>query len=251
MSAPLPNLDQMTMAAFVLDLDGVVTDTASVHASAWKQLFDDYLRKVSTDRGEPFVPFDLESDYVTYVDGKPRYDGVKSFLESRGVHLPMGTPEDSPDEETICGLGNRKNDLFTTVIRRDGPTVFDTTVRLIRHLKAKGVRTAVVSSSKNCQLVLETADLTDLFEVMVDGNYAAAHGLPGKPNPDTFTHACELLQVRPEDCVAVEDAVVGVKACSAGNFKLTIGIDRGVGRQALLDGGADVVVDDMGDFDIG
>lgn len=250
MSEQLPNLNALNMAAFVLDLDGVVTDTAGVHADSWKVLFDDYLREVSAKRGEPFVPFSLEGDYITYVDGRPRYEGVKAFLESRGIELPYGTPEDPVDMETICGLGNRKNQHFNTIIHRDGPTVFDTSADLIRHLKAKGVKTAIVSSSKNCQPVLEAAGLLDLFEVMVDGNYAAAEGLPGKPAPDTFVRACDLLGVKPEDSVAVEDAVSGVQACRAGGFKLTIGIDRGAGREALLEAGADVVVNDLGEFDI-
>ena len=247
----LPRLDQMGLDAIVLDLDGVITDTATVHASAWKALFDGYLKAEAEKTGQPFVPFDLDRDYVAYVDGKPRYDGVQSFLESRDIHLDRGKPDDSPEAPTVCGLGNRKNLLFTEVIRRDGPTVFDGSVRLIEHLRGKGLKTAVVSSSKNCQLVLESAGLVDLFDTMVDGNYAEVNHLPGKPRPDTFVRGCELIGVTPEQSVAFEDAIVGVEACRAGNFRLVVGVDRGVGRQALIDGGADVVVGDLGEFDLG
>lgn len=247
----LPRLDQMDFAAIVLDLDGVITDTASVHAAAWKQLFDDYLKAEAAKTGAPFVPFDLDGDYVTYVDGKPRYEGVRSFLESRGIHLDYGTPDDPPDAETVSGLGNRKNLLFTEVIRRDGPTVFEHSVKLIEHLRGCGLKSAVVSSSKNCELVLSSAGLMHLFDVMVDGNYAETNGLPGKPHPDTFVRACELIEVTPQQSVAFEDAVVGVEACRAGKFRLVVGVDRGVGRQGLLDGGADIVVNDLGEFDLG
>ena len=250
MSGTLPRLGDLGLAALVVDLDGVVTDTASVHADAWKQLFDDYLRLLEVRDGKAFVPFDLEADYTTYVDGKPRYDGVSAFLESRDVRLPWGTPEDSPDAETVCGLGNRKNRLFNKLIRREGATVFDSTVALIERLRADRVKTAVVSSSKNCQPILESAELLHLFDVMVDGVYAEEHGLPGKPEPDTFVRACELLEVAPGDSAAVEDAVVGVQSCRAGGFKLVIGIDRGVGREALLEAGADVVVNDLEEFDL-
>ena len=251
MSIALPRLQDLGLAALVLDLDGVITDTASVHAEAWKQLFDDYLRLLEKRDGRPFVAFDIDNDYMTYVDGKPRYDGVASFLESRGINLPHGTPEDSPDVETVCGLGNRKNRLFNQLIRREGATVFDSTVALIERLRADGVKIAVVSSSKNCHPILESADLLHLFDVMVDGIYSEEHGLPGKPEPDTFVRACDLLNVSPRDSAAVEDAVVGVQACRAGKFKLVIGVDRGVGREALLDAGADVVVNDLGEFDLG
>jgi beta-phosphoglucomutase family hydrolase len=247
----LPRLDEMGLTAIVLDLDGVVTDTASVHAAAWKALFDGVLQARADAAGTSFQPFDLDRDYIAYVDGKPRYDGVRSFLESRGIHLPEGTPDDPPDAETVCGLGNRKNNLFVEVIRRDGPTVFPASVALIRHMREQGLKTAVVSSSKNCGLVLESAGLTDLFDTMVDGNYAAETGLRGKPHPDTFVRGCELIGVVPGDAAAFEDATVGVQACRAGGFRLVVGVDRGVGRQALLDGGADVVVNDLGEFDLG
>jgi len=250
MPETLPNLFGLGLQAFIVDLDGVVTRTATEHAKAWKQLFDDYLKQVADRTGDPFVPFDLETDYVTYVDGKPRYDGVRSFLLSRGIDLPFGSADDPPDRETVCGLGNKKNDLFNEVVRTQGVEVFETTVSLIRAMKAVGVKTAVVSSSKNCRMVLESAGLMDLFEVMVDGVYAAENHLPGKPAGDTYVRAADLLEVPVSAAAIVEDAVVGVQAGRAGDFRYVIGVDRGVGRQALLDGGADVVVTDLGEFDI-
>ena len=250
MPETLPNLFGLGLQAFIVDLDGVVTRTATEHAKAWKQLFDDYLKQVADRTGDPFVPFDLETDYVTYVDGKPRYDGVRAFLLSRGIDLPFGSVDDAPDRETVCGLGNKKNDLFNEVVRTQGVEVFETTVSLIRAMKAVGVKTAVVSSSKNCRMVLESAGLMDLFEVMVDGVYAAENHLPGKPAPDTYVRAADLLEVPVSAAAIVEDAVVGVQSGRAGDFRYVIGVDRGVGRQALLDGGADVVVTDLGEFDI-
>ena len=251
MSSDLPNLFALDLEAFIVDLDGVVTRTAGVHARAWKQLFDDYLKQRADKENAPFVAFDIESDYTGYVDGKPRYDGVRSFLLSRGIDLPWGATDDPPDAETVCGLGNRKNALFVDVMHTDGAEVFDTSVELIRAMKDRGIHTAVVSSSKNCQLVLETAGLMDLFEVMIDGIYAETNGIPGKPNPDTFLRGAQLLGVDPAKSALVEDAIVGVQAGRAGGFKLVIGVDRGAGRQALLDGGADVVVSDLGEFDLG
>lgn len=246
----LPKINEMGIAAFIVDLDGVVTDTAAEHAKAWKQLFDEYLKMVAEREGKPFVPFDLDTDYLTYVDGKPRYDGVNDFLKSRGIDLPFGDPSDPPEMETVCGLGNKKNLLFNEVVRTEGVEVFPSTETVLRHLREQGVKTAVVSSSKNCKLVLESVGLLDLFDVMVDGNYSAEHGLPGKPAPDTYIRACELLNVRPEESAMVEDATVGVESGVAGNFKYVIGVDRGVGKEALREKGANVVVNDLGDLDI-
>ena len=251
MTYDLPNLAALDLDAFIVDLDGVVTHTAEEHAVAWKQLFDDFLRKQAERDGKPFVEFDMGRDYNTYVDGMPRYDGVKTFLESRGVDLAYGSPADPPERETICGLGNRKNLLFQEVVRTQGVEVFDTTVTLLKKMRAAGIRTAVVSSSKNCRMVLESVDLMPLFEVMVDGVYAADEGLPGKPAPDTYVRAAELLGVAPERSAIVEDSVVGVQSGKAGNFKIVIGVDRGVGKQTLLDNGADVAVSDMGEFQFG
>ena len=244
----LPNLFRLDLRAFIVDLDGVVTHTAAVHARAWKDLFDAFLQARADDGGDPFVPFDLDADYQTYVDGKPRYDGVRSFLASRGVVLPDGEPDDPPDAQTVCGLGNQKNLRFNEVIHRDGVQVFHTTVALIEEMRARGVKTAVVSSSKNCRPILERAGLMHLFEVMVDGVYAAENHLPGKPAPDTYVRAADLLGVAVEDAAIVEDAIVGVASGRAGNFRFVIGVDRGVGHQALLEGGADIVVNDLGEF---
>ncbi len=251
MSEPLPKLLELGLIGFIVDLDGVVTHTASVHATAWKTLFDEYLKSVAEKRGEPFVPFDIDADYVGHVDGKPRYNGVRDFLASRGITLEWGDVSDPSDRETVCGLGNRKNDLFVETIKTRGADTFPSTITLLKTMKANGVRLGVVTSSRNCDLVLGSVGLTDLFEVQVDGIYAADNGLPGKPAPDTFVRACDLMGISPADCAAVEDAVVGVQACRAGGFKLVIGVNRGVGQQALLDGGADVVVDDLGEFDLG
>jgi beta-phosphoglucomutase family hydrolase len=251
MSEELPNLKDLNLKAFIVDLDGVVTHTAEEHAIAWKQLFDDFLQKYAAREGKPFAEFDVEKDYQTYVDGMPRYDGVKTFLESRGVSIPYGTPEDAPERETVCGLGNRKNLLFQEVVRTQGVEVFDSTVDLLKTMRSNGIKTAVVSSSKNCYMVLDSVDLLDLFDVMVDGKYASEHALPGKPAPDTYVRAAELLGVRPEDCAIVEDSVVGVQSGKSGNFKMVIGVDRGVGKETLLENGADVAVGDMGEFRFG
>jgi len=235
------------LTAIICDLDGVVTDTAAVHSSAWKNLFDGVLKARAGQTGEPFVPF-TPDDYLQYVDGKPRYDGVRTFLASRGITLPEGTPDDSPDEQTVCGLGNRKNLEFNEVIRRDGVTVFDGAVTVIRRLRAEGMRAAVVSSSKNCGPVLASAGLTDLFEAQVDGISAVEKGLPGKPAPDTFIEGARMVGATPAECIMVEDAIVGVQAGRAGGFGLVIGIDRGLGEAALLENGAHIVVKDLGDF---
>jgi len=244
--APLPWADK-GLKAIICDLDGVVTDTAAVHATAWKTLFDDFLKARAEREGGSFVPF-TDGDYLHSVDGKPRYDGVRTFLASRGITLPEGTPEDGPDAQTVCGLGNRKNNAFKTVIERDGVTMFNQAVALIRRLRAEGMRAAVVSSSKNCGPVLASAGLTDLFEAQVDGIYAADRGLPGKPAPDTFIEGARLVGVAPAESIMVEDAMSGVQAGRAGGFGLVIGIDRGAGEAALLENGADIVVKDLGDF---
>ncbi|MQX37039.1 HAD family hydrolase [Roseospira navarrensis] len=233
--------------AIICDLDGVVTDTAAVHAAAWKSLFDGVLRARAAREGTPFVPF-TEQDYLQHVDGRPRYDGVRTFLASRGITLPEGTPDDGPDEQTVCGLGNRKNLEFNAIIERDGATRFDGAVELIRRLRAEGLRAVVVSSSKNCGPVLASAGLSDLFEAQVDGIYATEKGLPGKPAPDTFIEGARLVGIAPAACIMVEDAISGVQAGRDGGFGLVIGIDRGAGTDDLRDNGAHVVVKDLGDF---
>lgn len=234
--------------AVLFDLDGVITDTASVHAHAWKTMFDEYLRERAAREGEPFEPFTFDGDYKPYVDGKPRYDGVRSFLQSRGIDLAEGTPDDPPDAETVCGLGNRKNELINQVIEDEGVIVYDGSVRLMHQLRDAGIRLAVVSSSKNCVTVLKAAGLLDMFDARVDGLVAAERGLPGKPAPDTFLAAAADLGAPPERAVVVEDAISGVQAGRNGDFGLVIGVARDGDPEALREHGADVVVSDLEAF---
>lgn len=247
------SLGQEDLTAFegaIFDLDGVVTRTARVHAATWKRLFDDYLRARSERSGEPFREF-TDADYRTHVDGLPRYDGVAAFLRSRGIELSWGEPFDSPDRETICGLGNRKNALFRQVLEAEGVDVYESAVALIRGLRTRGVRTALVSSSRNARVVLDRAELTGLFDVIVDGTDAARLGLKGKPDPDVFLAAAEQAGVLPERAVMVEDALSGVAAGRAGGFGLVVGVDRAGQRDALLGAGADLVVSDMAELSAG
>jgi len=234
--------------AVLFDLDGVLTMTMPIHARCWKEMFDAYLAERAARHGEPFRPFEVSADYKPYVDGKLRYDGVRSFLASRGITLPEGRPEDGPEQETVCGLGNRKDRMVNELIARDGVEVLDGSVALARRLLEEGVRTAVVSASKNCATVLAAAGIADLFEVVVDGKVAARLGLPGKPAPDTFLEAARQLGVLPARAVVVEDAISGVQAGRAGRFGLVIGIDHHGDRQALLENGADLVVNDLAEL---
>jgi beta-phosphoglucomutase family hydrolase len=234
--------------AVLFDLDGVITDTAAVHARAWKTMFDAYLRQRADATGTPFEPFTIEGDYRTYVDGKPRYDGVRSFLQSRGIDLPEGTRTDPSEAETVCGLGNRKNKLVNRVLDDEGVAVYEGSVRLMHQLRDSGVRLGVVSSSRNCVAVLTAAGLLDLFDARVDGVVAAERGLPGKPAPDTFLAAARDLGATPERAVVVEDAISGVQAGRAGGFGLVIGVDRDGDAEALRSNGADVVVADLGEL---
>ena len=231
--------------AVIFDLDGVITRTALVHSHAWKKMFDDYLRQREKEFGEPFKEFTQKDDYLPYVDGKPRYEGVKSFLESRGIHIPFGDPSDNVDMETICGLGNRKNIAFNEVLKRDGVSVYDSTVTLIHDLKKAGVKIGVASSSKNCEAVLEAAGLMPLIETRVDGVVSAEMGLKGKPEPDIFTTAAANLGVKPHNAIVVEDATSGVAAGKAGNFGLVLGLAREENKNELLINGADLVVEDI------
>lgn len=232
-------------AAWLFDMDGVVTDTARLHGESWKQMFDAYLAGRAASAGTPFQPFDLQGDYHTYVDGKPRYEGVDSFLRSRGIALPFGTPEDAPEMETVCGLGNRKNILINTIIRTQGADVFEGTVLLIKALHARGKKVAIVTSSKNCDPILAAAGLSDLFDAKVDGVYAAAHGIAGKPKPDTYLEAARLLGIAPGLAVVVEDALSGVQAGRAGAFGKVIGVARHGNAEQLLANGADLAVADL------
>ena len=232
-------------SAWLFDLDGVITDTASVHAAAWKRTFDRYLREVSEREGKPFEPFEINPDYFRYVDGKPRYDGVDSFLRSRGITLEWGDPDVPPGRETVCGLGNSKNAMFNEVLRFRSVQVFGSSVALIQRLRSMGSRVAVVTSSKNCDAVLETAGIQDLFDARVDGNVSTEKKLAGKPAPETYEEAARMLEVAPERAVVIEDAISGVQAGRAGGFGLVIGVARGDDPEILRESGADIVVRDL------
>lgn len=233
--------------AVIFDLDGVITRTALVHSKAWKEVFDEYLEQRHKSTGEPFTPFSRDHDYLHYVDGKPRYEGVRSFLESRGVSLPYGDPGDDLALETLCGIGNRKNKAFNEILSRDGVEVYATTVSLIHRLKEEGIRVGVASSSKNCRNILEITGLSPLIETRVDGEVSAVLGLKGKPEPDIFTTAADNLGVNYADCVVVEDAISGVQAARKGNFGLVLGIAREDNRESLYANGADIVLEDIGE----
>ncbi len=236
--------------AVIFDLDGVVTDTASVHARAWKEMFDSYLKKREERENSSSPPFDIKKDYHKYVDGMPRYDGVETFLAARGIELEYGSPDDPAGTETVCGLGNRKNELFQKILKEEGDVkVYHSTVDLIVNLREKGIRTAIVSSSKNCRTILEKTGLTDLFDARVDGIDGAEQNLKGKPAPDTFLAAARQLGVRPEQAVVVEDAISGVEAGRSGDFGWVVGVDRNGINDALYQNGADRVVSDLKELD--
>ncbi len=239
--------DKPRFDAAVFDLDGVVTLTASVHAAAWKRLFDEALERRAKESGEPFLPFDPEGDYHTYVDGKPRIEGVKSFLASRGIELPEGTPDDGPDEPTAWGLGNRKNGYFRRILDEKRAEVDERTVAFVRRLREEGVRVSVASSSKNCGPILERAGLNDLFEARVDGIVSEQIGLKGKPNPDIFVEAARRVGATPKRTIVVEDAISGVQAGRAGGFGLVVGIDRVGLAAALREHGADLILESFDD----
>ncbi|MET7986050.1 beta-phosphoglucomutase family hydrolase [Streptomyces sp. NPDC005281] len=227
--------------ACLFDLDGVITRTAVVHAAAWKRTFDDFLRERD---GDGFRPFD-DGDYAAYVDGMPRADGVRSFLASRGIELPEGTPDDPPDKATVHGLGNRKNQLLLDMIRTDGVEAYEGTLRYIEAVRARGLRTAVVSSSANCLDVLRSVGAEALFDVRVDGVVAAERRLPGKPRPDTFLAAAKDLGVTPSEAAVFEDALAGMDAGRSGHFGYVVGVDRVGQSDALRAHGADIVVRDL------
>ncbi len=229
--------------AVLFDLDGVLTPTAVVHMRAWAEMFNAFLAQ----RGLADQPY-TDADYFAHVDGKPRYDGVRDFLASRGITLPEGDPSDPATAETVCGLGNRKNDAFNIVLERDGVAAYPGSVRLLDHLRDLGIPLAVVSSSANAPSVLEAAGIADRFETVVDGAVATVRKLPGKPAPDTFAYAAELLGSPASDAVVLEDAVSGVRAGAAGGFGLVIGVDRGAGHAALTSAGATVVVGDLAEL---
>jgi beta-phosphoglucomutase family hydrolase len=234
--------------ACLFDLDGVLTQTAKVHAAAWKEMFDDFLRERAARTGEKFVSFDPVADYDTYVDGKPRYDGVRSFLASRGIELPEGGPNDPPSAETVHGLGNRKNELVLALLKRDGVKVYEGSVRYVRAVRDAGLRRAVVSASANCREVLQAAGIEDLFEVRIDGIVVEQQHLKGKPAPDTFLAAAEQLGAQPAEAAVFEDALAGVEAGRAGHFGFVVGVDRTGQREALEEHGADIVVSDLAEL---
>jgi beta-phosphoglucomutase family hydrolase len=234
--------------ALLFDLDGVLTQTAKVHAAAWKETFDEFLRNRAQERGDHFVPFDKVGDYDEYVDGKPREDGVRSFLKSRGIELPEGSPNDPPDAQTVYGVGNNKNERVLKLIHDEGVEPYDGSVRYVRAAKQAGLPRAVVSSSANARDVLAAAGIADLFETVIDGVVAQREHLHGKPAPDTFLAGARALGVEPANAVVFEDALAGVEAGRAGKFGYVVGVDRVGQREALKTHGADVVVDDLAEL---
>ncbi|MEV0730429.1 beta-phosphoglucomutase family hydrolase [Polymorphospora sp. NPDC050346] len=236
------------VTACLFDLDGVLTQTARVHNAAWAETFDAYLRRRSAATGEPFRPFDPGPDYHLYVDGRPRLDGVRNFLASRGITLPEGTPDDPPTADTVNGIGNSKNAIVLRRIAAGDVEVFDGSVDYLHAVARAGIRRAVVSASANCRQVLAAAGIEDLFEVRVDGIVAREQGLPGKPAPDTFLAAARMLGVEPARAAVFEDALAGVEAGRAGGFGLVVGVDRAGQAEALRVHGADVVVTDLSEL---
>ena len=234
-----------TIRACLFDMDGVLTQTAKVHAAAWKEMFDDYLRQ---REGDAFRPFDIATDYVTYVDGKLRQDGVRSFLASRGITLPEGEPDDPTSAETINGLGNRKNERVVELIRTDGVDTYPDAIHFLHAVRQAGLKTAVVSASKNTPDVLRVTGIADQFNYVMHGGVAAKEGLPGKPAPDAFLAAAAALGVTPASAAVLEDALAGVAAGRAGNFGYVIGVDRVGQREQLLANGADIVVESLSEL---
>ncbi len=247
MQTPQPKLP-LGIRACLFDMDGVLTQTAKVHAAAWKEMFDAYLRQRSDADGSPFAPFDIETDYVKYVDGKLRQDGVRSFLESRGITLPEGEPDDSGEMETVHGLGARKNARVGEIIKTEGVETFPDAIALLQAVRAVGIKTAVVSASKNTPEVLQVTGIGHMFDYVMHGGIAGEMGLPGKPAPDTFVAAAEALGETPASCAVLEDAIAGVKAGKAGGFGYVIGVDRVGQREALLENGADIVLSDLAEL---
>ena len=238
--------DQITTCLF--DLDGVLTQTAKVHNAAWKEMFDAYLRERSARTGTPFVPFDSGADYNSYVDGRPRADGVRTFLDSRGIHLPEGSPDDPSTVETVNGLGNRKNVMVLERIREQGVEVYPGSVAYLHAARDAGLRRVVVSASANAEEVLAAAGIADLIEVRVDGKVTATEGLRGKPYPDTFLHAARIVKAEPGQAAVFEDATAGVQAGHDGGFGYVVGVDRVGQADALRAHGASIVVLDLADL---
>jgi beta-phosphoglucomutase family hydrolase len=240
-----PLITREKFDAVLFDLDGVLTDTAKVHAACWKTVFDEFLQAYALRTEQPFQPFEIGTDYNQYVDGKLRQEGTRSFLESRGIELPFGHPEAPPDEETVWGLSNRKDKMVRKVLSDHGVEVHEDGVALARHLRKIGIKTGVVSASKNCRAVLESTGIQDLFEIRVDGEVADILGLPSKPAPEKFLEAAQQLGVIPDRSVVIEDAVSGVQAGRRGGFGLVVGVARKGDADALRENGADIVVTDL------
>lgn len=238
----IPNAPATGFRAALLDLDGVVTPTADVHMAAWRSMFTAYFEE------HGISPAYTDADYFAHMDGKPRYDGVRACLASRGVVLPEGLPDDDPAAPTICGLGNAKNAAFAAILREDGVTAYPGSIELIDHLESVGAAMAIVSSSRNTMDVLSAAGLAPRFKVVVDGNEATRRGLLGKPSPETYLYAATRLAIPPSACVVVEDAIPGVAAGAAGDFGLVVGVDRGAGATELTEAGADIVVSDLAEL---
>lgn len=235
----------------IFDLDGVITQTALIHEEAWKEMFDEYLHLCEERDNKPFKEFRKPEDYLEFVDGKPRYEGVKSFLESRDINLPFGSPEDEPGKETVCGLGNKKNERFLEVLQKEKPKVYENAITFIKALKNKGVKIGVASSSKSCKPILETAGILDLFETRVDGVVSAKLGLTGKPEGDIFTTAARNLGAEPLESMIIEDAVSGVQAGRNGSFGLVLGVARRDNEKELAKQGADIVISNFENIDLG
>jgi beta-phosphoglucomutase family hydrolase len=236
------------VTACLFDMDGVITQTASVHDAAWKEMFDEFLRSWSAEHNVPFVPFDPVADYDEYVDGKPRLEGTASFLESRGINLPQGKEDDPSGTPTIWGLGNKKNDLILKVLARDGVKVYEGSQRYVNAVRKAGLKTAIVSSSANTEAVLKAGGVADLFDVRVDALVADARHLHGKPAPDTFLEAARMLGVTAAQATVFEDALAGVAAGRAGNFGFVVGVDRVGQADQLRAHGADAVVKDLAEL---
>jgi beta-phosphoglucomutase family hydrolase len=247
MSPPVLKLPS-AIRACLFDLDGVLTDTASVHAEAWTEMFDAFLRLRAARTGERFVPFDRVRDYDEYIDGKQRFEGVRSFLASRDIALPEGSHDDPPAAETVGGLGNRKNELALGLIHSGGVRAYEGSVRFVLAAREAGLRRAVVSASANCREVLEAAGIADLFEARVDGVVAEREQLPGKPAPDMFLAAARIVDVKPGEAAVFEDALAGVAAGRSGRFGFVVGVDRAGQADALRARGADVVVSDLSEL---
>ncbi len=243
-----PAIDPARFDAVLFDLDGVLTDTARIHAQCWKRTFDEYLSGRAPGEGDSLRPFDIAEDYRLYVDGKPRFDGVRDFLASRDIRLEEGDVDDPPDRETVCGIGNRKNEMVNEAIENGPVDAYPGSVALVRVLREQGLRTAVVSSSSNCAAVLEAVGISDLFETQVDGHAIHELGLKGKPAPDTFLEGARRLGVEPGRAVVVEDALAGVQAGRDGGFGLVIGVARKGDAEALARHGAGIVVEDLGEL---